>query len=94
VDYFAVIAAERRTMADTLDGLTPQQWGTESRRVRRAWAGRGPHLGGRMRPAGHCRSANSARHVPQRSSCPAVYTVMCPLGDFLSGADAAGVHGA
>jgi uncharacterized protein (TIGR03083 family) len=30
VDYFPVIAAERRAIADTLDGLTPQQWETQS----------------------------------------------------------------
>jgi uncharacterized protein (TIGR03083 family) len=30
VDYFPVIAAERRAIADMLDGLTPQQWETQS----------------------------------------------------------------
>jgi uncharacterized protein (TIGR03083 family) len=30
VDYFPIIAAERRAMADTLDGLTPEQWETPS----------------------------------------------------------------
>jgi uncharacterized protein (TIGR03083 family) len=30
VDYFPIIAAERRAIADTLDGLTPQQWQTQS----------------------------------------------------------------
>jgi uncharacterized protein (TIGR03083 family) len=30
VDYFQVIAAERRAVADMLDGLSPQQWETQS----------------------------------------------------------------
>jgi uncharacterized protein (TIGR03083 family) len=30
VDYFPVIAAERRAVADMLDGLSPQQWETQS----------------------------------------------------------------
>jgi uncharacterized protein (TIGR03083 family) len=30
VDYFPVIAAERRAIADMLDGLSPQQWDTQS----------------------------------------------------------------
>jgi uncharacterized protein (TIGR03083 family) len=30
VDYFPVIEAERRAIADMLDGLTPQQWETQS----------------------------------------------------------------
>jgi uncharacterized protein (TIGR03083 family) len=30
VDYFPVIAAERRAIADMLDGLSPQQWETQS----------------------------------------------------------------
>jgi uncharacterized protein (TIGR03083 family) len=30
VDYFPTIAAERRAVAETLDGLTPQQWETQS----------------------------------------------------------------
>lgn len=30
MDYFPVIAAERRAVADTLDGLSPQQWDTQS----------------------------------------------------------------
>ena len=30
MDYFPVIAAERRAVADMLDGLSPQQWETQS----------------------------------------------------------------
>ena len=30
MDYFPVIAAERRAIADMLDGLSPQQWETQS----------------------------------------------------------------
>jgi len=30
VDYFPAIAAERRAIADMLDGLSPQQWETQS----------------------------------------------------------------
>jgi uncharacterized protein (TIGR03083 family) len=30
VDYFPIIAAERRAMADTLDSLTPEQWEAQS----------------------------------------------------------------
>jgi len=30
VDYFTAIAAERRAVADMLDGLSPQQWDTQS----------------------------------------------------------------
>jgi uncharacterized protein (TIGR03083 family) len=30
MDYFPVIAAERRSVADMLDGLSPQQWETQS----------------------------------------------------------------
>jgi uncharacterized protein (TIGR03083 family) len=30
VDYFPVVAAERRAVADMLDGLSPQQWDTQS----------------------------------------------------------------
>lgn len=32
MDYFPVIAAERRSVADMLDGLSPQQWQTPSLR--------------------------------------------------------------
>ena len=30
MDYFPLIAAERRAVADMLDGLSPQQWETQS----------------------------------------------------------------
>jgi uncharacterized protein (TIGR03083 family) len=30
VDYFPIIAAERRAIADMLDGLSPEQWETQS----------------------------------------------------------------